>query len=342
MTINGKTIAIAFAVLYLGACVALRATMPAPTSEDRGLTFPHEPHVVGMEMECSMCHDFAEGDVSAPTHELCGVCHDIPEDNPTEETCGICHTRADYTVDPRPSALLADIQFVHTPHIDQELDCAVCHEDPDTKPLPRQPLKPFCMDCHGDTRPELNECSVCHETLTKDTIPTSRGGMAIAHGSPDVWEHVHGREARLDANFCAQCHSQENDCEECHTTQAPDSHTPVWRRKSHGLHATWDRQSCATCHEEDTCLQCHQNSEPASHRGRFGAPVNTHCVSCHMPAEQNNCTVCHEEISHPSALPSPHAFGVYPPDCARCHPGGLPTRAPHFTNSSVRCIVCHK
>lgn len=340
LKLSGKQIAIACLVLYLGACVALRVTMPAETRvTDRGILFPHAAHTE--DMDCTVCHDFGAAEPMVFDHAFCANCHEIPEDAPSPEACGLCHTREDYEVLPRERFLMADLKFEHPPHAAQEVVCSVCHPEPDSKPFFTAPAKPFCMDCHGDVRPELNECSVCHNEIDESTIPQFRLGMRIAHDAPEVWETIHGREARMDAAYCAMCHDREAFCQDCHDTNPPADHTLTWRRRTHGLMATWDRQNCSVCHEESSCLQCHQNTRPTSHRGRFGAPVNTHCASCHFPAEQNNCTVCHEDIAHPTARPSPHLFGIYPPNCAECHPGGIPTRAPHVNNSSVRCVVCH-
>lgn len=343
MNFNRKTLQLASGVaviVYVAACVALNTRAPEANRADRGFRFPHDVHIAD-GTECSTCHDFLAESPMKLDHAFCALCHEVPEEQPTAEACGYCHTRPDNSVSPRAPFLLAELKFDHRPHVEKEVACSVCHADPDARPISAQPLKAFCMDCHGEQQPSLNDCPVCHRELNVDVVPKFRRGMRLAHDAPQVWEHAHGREARVDTAFCAQCHAQEEDCEACHAVQKPMNHTVAWKRRTHGLHATWDRQSCAVCHEEDSCLKCHQNTQPDNHRGRFGAPVNTHCIQCHFPAQNTNCTVCHEEVRHRRALPSPHLFGVYPPDCARCHPGGLPTRAPHLTNSTVRCIVCH-
>ena len=75
--------------------------------------------------------------------------------------------------------------------------------------------------------------------------------------------------------------------------------------------------------------------------GSFLRGLQTHCVQCHFPERDTGCAVCHQNIEHPSARRSPHALGVFPADCARCHPGAIPDQAPHFSNSTVRCTQCH-
>lgn len=187
-----------------------------------------------------------------------------------------------------------------------------------------------------------NDCAVCHREITEETRPLFRDGARIAHDAPDLWLKLHGRESRFDPQYCAMCHDQVADCEDCHFREKPQNHTIAWRRKPHGLRAVIDPQNCAVCHEEDSCVKCHQKTEPASHRAGFGGSLNRHCVSCHMPQQDNSCTVCHERIEHRSSGRSPHSLGIYPANCAECHPGGMPHRAPHLTNNSVGCRSCHE
>ncbi len=328
---------------FLVACVMLRNQ--APDAMDRGLTFDHALHV-DQGMDCTDCHDLGVENPVSPNHDVCGMCHDIPgteapEEEADREACAMCHERPDYSVSPRAPRLSRERKFSHVPHLDAEVACTVCHDEAN-RALPKGDLMAFCMDCHEKTDPEMNACSVCHTRLSRETAPQFRRGMRIAHDAPEVWELVHGREARVDEAYCAICHEGETDCAECHRRTPPTSHTVTWRRRTHGLQAEWDRRKCAVCHEEDSCARCHGNNEPSSHRSGFGSPVNSHCVQCHFPQQDNNCTECHESIDHRQARSSPHARGVFPADCGRCHPGGLPQRAPHPLNNSVRCVVCHK
>jgi hypothetical protein len=324
--------------VFLGACVAFRAQIAGPP--DRGVRFNHALHAE-QGIGCADCHDMSTPETTIPGHDVCSICHEIPEDEPTAETCGLCHTRPDYTVDSLISRFRDEIIWSHDPHLAADVDCTTCHAEPDKRVIPPGDTMAWCMDCHGTHSPQLNECSVCHRELREDVVPKFRGDTRIAHDSPQVWQKVHGREARINEKYCSICHDVQNDCETCHRITKPDSHTMSFVRKTHGLQATWDRNKCTVCHEEDSCLKCHQNTKPTSHRGGFDSPVNSHCVQCHYPPQSTSCTVCHESIEHRSARPSPHILGIYPPNCAQCHPGGLPLQAPHIMNSTVRCIVCH-
>jgi hypothetical protein len=332
---------IATSVLF-GACASQKENA-APTAKkvDRGVKFSHA-HDAHKEIGCTDCHAIENSHAAMPTHEQCGTCHDINMDKPDEQACGFCHTRPGFEILERKPILDEEIKFSHQAHVDNKVECKTCHTNPDKAALPTTALKPFCMDCHGKVNPALNECSVCHNKITRDTVPQFRGETRIQHDAPAIWEHVHGQESRVNAAYCALCHDQQRSCDACHQQNPPQNHTISFRRRTHGLQATWDRNKCAACHEEDSCRKCHERTAPESHRGTWGGVVNSHCVSCHYPPQESNCTVCHENIEHKTAMKSPHDFGLFPARCGACHPGGNPYRAPHLMNTTVRCAWCHE
>jgi hypothetical protein len=326
-------------VLFVAACATV-STVTRRGSHDRGVNIPHPEHAE--DLECIDCHVPNETGFDWPDHEVCGMCHDIDLDNIVEEDCAVCHTNEDFEITPRPKSIHADIGFKHAPHVDNEVACTICHADPEKQFLPDGKLKPFCMDCHQKTDEKLLECSVCHTTISKATAPSFRGAVPIPHDKPAIWKKIHGREWRKDEAYCGLCHDDQIFCNDCHRLTEPDSHTVTWRQRTHGIRAEWDRAKCAVCHEEDSCLQCHQNSEPRSHRGLWGGSTNRHCQSCHFPPEQNNCTVCHEEIDHQdTAMQSPHTLGLFPAPCSSCHRTGRPGSAPHTVNGTIACQQCH-
>ncbi len=330
---------IALLAIMLGACATIGTIISSRGGHDRGHRFTHNIHE-NEGLDCDLCHELDDsGWPGMPDHDMCSVCHEIDEDNP-DDHCARCHTRPDQSIDPAAPRLSDEVRFSHQTHDDGGVECATCHADSERRALQEKNIMDWCMDCHAQTNPELNECSVCHTVLDKDVRPTSRQGIPIAHGNPQLWEKVHGRESRRDLEFCLTCHDHETSCEECHRRNPPDSHNLAWRRRSHGVRASWDRQNCAVCHEEDSCVRCHQKTTPVSHGAGWGPPHNRHCVSCHFPPSNTGCAVCHENIEHRRARISPHTLGIYG-ECSRCHPGAVPYRAPHIMNTSVRCIVCH-
>ena len=326
--------------------------------KDNGLTSLHTQHA-RENMECSTCHIWEEGIHIAPTHDMCSICHDIDEESEDKASCMFCHTRKDFSVDVFSfKRLKSELQLDHAPHEAAGVSCAECHSSNDEIPeLPKGSLKPLCMECHAALSPELeslreagappvstNECSICHTEISAEKRPLFRGDARIPHDVPEVWMKVHGFEAQFDPAYCSVCHDRPevSSCDECHQKMKPQDHTVAWRRKPHGLKAMMDRNTCAVCHEEEQCSKCHNNTKPASHRGAFDGPLNQHCISCHDSPQDSSCAVCHENIEHHTARLSPHDFGIYPPNCARCHPGGLPHRAPHLLNNTVGCRDCHQ
>lgn len=354
---EAKPIAIVLAVYFVGsvlaACTVLRENNAAPPAN--GLVMNHPVHIE-QGMDCSDCHDFAAGpEFAVAGHDTCVICHEIPENEPTAQSCRLCHTRDDHTVNPRLAWLTEEVKFDHQIHAAAEVDCMQCHADLDGGGGRRQLTMNFCMDCHagkphsGIAASDIaqaafgnNECAVCHKELDADAVPLFRDGHRIAHDSPDVWMQLHGMESHVDPRYCMICHTEQEDCQTCHQIMAPASHTPAWTRRLHGLQARWDRQSCAACHEEESCSQCHMTTAPTSHRGSFTRGMSTHCVQCHFPA-RDDCAICHESAPHFTAPASPHNgdFSI-PPNCAACHPGGIPGEPPHLLNLSSECNQCHR
>lgn len=333
---------------------------------DRGLKSGHDKHIE-QELDCTTCHAWEEGGHVVPGHELCSICHEINMDvvaaveaketvaADDKSACAFCHTRDDQSVDPLVKRMSVETIFAHGPHVDASVACMECHKTPGVIPdLPKGPLMPWCMECHTKSEPPKlengepsaafakNDCTVCHSEITAETRPKFRDGARIGHDSPDLWLKIHGHEAQFNPQYCTTCHDTVASCEDCHRREKPQSHTVAWRRKPHGLQAIIDQKNCSVCHEEDSCVKCHQKTEPASHRAGFGGSRNQHCVSCHFPPQDNSCTVCHENIEHGKARRSPHSLGIYPANCAECHPGGLPHSAPHAMNNSTNCRSCHE
>jgi hypothetical protein len=188
-----------------------------------------------------------------------------------------------------------------------------------------------CTECHASTKTS-NACGTCHREIRQDAAPQSH-----AH----TWTKMHGQAVRWptgDMNDrCSLCHT-ESTCATCHSEQAPDNHNNFWRIKGHGIAAEMDRAGCGVCHRSDTCSRCHADTMPLSHTGSFGAPHDTHCLSCHFPLADNGCVICHKGTpSHAMATPMPswHNPGM---NCRQCH--GVTQALPHVDDGSS-CTMCH-
>jgi hypothetical protein len=157
------------------------------------------------------------------------------------------------------------------------------------------------------------------------------------------WKREHGRCVRSGSDAmtdrCSLCHT-ESSCLDCHRSEPPANHTPFWLQRAHGLTASMDRANCAACHREDSCASCHAETKPRSHTAAFGAPRDTHCVSCHLPLASAGCSACHRDTqSHALAPPKPsdpvHVRGQ---NCRQCH---VPPRMLVHADNGDDCNACH-
>ena len=120
------------------------------------------------------------------------------------------------------------------------------------------PTQQICHACHQQDNP-LNapsQCRTCHET---ENLPPPE---SHALG----WTQDHAREAVLQPEHCAGCHSGWM-CAECHSRRddaSSDAHGGNWL-SVHGMAARTDPVSCEDCHQGDTCRQCH--TEPEGRQG---------------------------------------------------------------------------
>jgi len=120
------------------------------------------------------------------------------------------------------------------------------------------------------------------------------------------WMELHGAESKADPDSCLDCHENRTSCIQCHQDTEPRNHNASFKRKSHGLKAQWDRETCLTCHTEASCISCHQNSAPITHRANWGGTTddtNLHCRSgCHYPVQETTCGTCHMSSHGPVEL----------------------------------------
>jgi hypothetical protein len=296
--------------------------------------FSHQQHVVENEIECSVCHQGTDGDMSMPGHEVCSNCHEIDEANPSAE-CLLCHKAKTPNEIQEQYGVQTDVEeneivFSHKTHIYMDAKCDTCHigmSRAATSAKSAQPPLQACLGCHNDETAPLKDCSICH-------IESSP--INATHKLD--WEAQHGLESKFGNSKCMVCH-QQSSCIACHQDTKPKDHTNTFRKVTHGAEAAWNRTRCMACHQEDFCDRCHDEAQPRSHKGGWTTGPTRHCFQCHFPPGSSPCSACHEEAPHPSAPASPH-----PPfvgfDCAACHPGGIPGRAPH-PNPGVECIICH-
>ncbi|HZM01085.1 MAG TPA: cytochrome c3 family protein, partial [Planctomycetota bacterium] len=268
--------------------------------------------------------------------------------------CALCHEELDQGQPPgrrvaalfvdgrfqgaRVTAMSDEVLFSHSTHVSSGLACTVCHQGIEESEAVDDTLAvemATCVGCHERAgMPKEEECSVCHKELSPDRAPFNHA---------QAWKRRHGQTVRAEmggaANDCRLCHSDQA-CTACHLDEKPASHNLYWHGRGHGIEAAMDRESCATCHQSDSCDRCHEEAEPLSHTGAWAGTLQTHCVSCHIPVQDESCFVCHQGTpSHELAPPLPSVPPHSPAsDCRACH--GVTTPLPHVDNGD-NCVFCH-
>jgi Class III cytochrome C family len=216
-----------------------------------------------------------------------------------------------------------------------------------------------CYGCHhyNQARP-IQECKECH----------SASRIRTDLGKPDLKGARHRQ--------CVDCHlqwSHTSDCNSCHAKKRGDgSGAAAQDRKAfpkvviparkvyetssvkgklvtfmHNDHAERFGLKCIDCHQEQTCVGCHdvkkagQSPATASVAKRSGSMEELHkkCFACHAT---NSCTSCHmdrarEAFDHSKstgwALNRFHSrLG-----CRQCH-----TTSGKFVQLNTDCETCHK
>jgi hypothetical protein len=293
----------------------------------------------------------------------------------------------------------ADPEFVfpHTPHVEGEVDCKACHAAiaKDTKlearvrhvALPKK-NSDTCNGCHDDKE--------FKEKISKKEIPARTRAFSVrfshaAHlAKPGVTcQGCHtelpevGQDAppKLNMSACTSCHQHQRDfaearCTPCHV-DLKQYEKPVAAfqhagdfMKTHGQLARPTAESCAQCHEQTYCADCHSGTTaPATqailfpeavqkdfiHRGDY---VSRHMIeaganpaSCRKCHGSKFCDSCHtqQNLTQSSNIqprnPHPAGWGVVGSgdfhgtaarknivSCAACHDNGA---------ASI-CVVCHR
>ena len=255
------------------------------------------------------------------------------------------------------SETVSGIAFDHALHIEMDMDCDACHGNATTSKVGTDwllPEKAVCADCHDVD--DDGECGTCHIQADDPT------GYAAGHSPVDKFSHA----AHLDAGMdCAECHGADpsalvavpakSDCRSCHVTASdlqdcgvchsegaeyvPATHGLGWDRW-HGVEAGAEQESCANCHAQVDCQDCHSgdNVRPRSHPLNFAF---SHAVEAR--SNEMECATCHEDTQFCSSchvssqvLPMNHSRGDW---VMGGGDGGQHAMEARFEMES--CIACH-
>jgi hypothetical protein len=274
------------------------------------------------------------------------------------------------------------IIFSHDFHKQLDFDCDTCHAGvADATDLSRSylPKEATCLECHADKK-EQGECGFCHaDPKRPETYELREIASRMPHvrHKPPVAEcsRCHtalsepGKPVRTaaDHDTCLSCHGHEQQyakgsCDSCHTDLAQFATAPVASfshqgdfLRTHGEQARTSAQTCAACHDQTSCSDCHAKTaspkpsikfpeDVASnfiHRGDF---ISRHtiearadgesCAKCHG---QSFCSSCHTLNKLTSDVVDPRT--PHPPGWS--FPGARDFHGDAARRDIVSCASCH-
>jgi hypothetical protein len=154
-----------------------------------------------------------------------------------------------------------------------------------------------CTSCHVRT-----ECADCHEASSVEvTLPPALAGPVF---HPPNYLARHSAEAYGRQLECSSCHETAAFCRDCHEEvgfqpvgalgQGFHDAEPNWLLR-HGRPARQALESCATCHQQTDCLQCHSTLgafKVSPHGSDFDPQVAWEknpaiCFACHVESPVN-------------------------------------------------------
>jgi hypothetical protein len=284
----------------------------------------------------------------------------------------------------------------HSPHVEGEVDCLECHASIAKATVLENRVRHVQLPKTGQV------CSGCHEATPKLQVParTRDFGLHFNHAA-------HLARLKGEKNACLRCHTsvpeQKADeyeapsmsaCTSCHNHQQDFAaakclkcHEDLKRYekpvesfkhqgeflKLHGALARGGAESCAACHEQTFCADCHSPTtvpgkpsfvypedvkRDTIHRGdyqsRHMVDVEANPASCRKCHGSNFCLTCHEQQNlmqppgsltpprnpHPVGWATDKTSGNFHGDAARRN---IVTCAGcHDQGGASLCVTCHQ
>ena len=271
----------------------------------------------------------------------------------------------------------------HSPHVEGEVDCLECHA-----PIAKSTALEARVR-HVQLPKKSEACSGCHDAMPKLQVPSRTRDWSLNFNHA-----AHLARLKGEKNACVRCHTSLPDakdaeyaapsmsaCTSCHNHQQEfvaakclGCHQDLKRYpkpvesfkhagnflKLHGGLAKGGAESCAACHEQTFCADCHSPTTAAGkptlifpeaverdliHRGdylaRHQVDVQANPASCRKCHGSNFCKTCHEQESPKQLLGSTVVQG-------NPHPAGWDTNkaSGHFHGDAARrnivaCAGCH-
>jgi len=274
---------------------------------------------------CSTCHVNAASVPAIQSLEPDPRVAAIVSERPVTYPIPASHAASDWQ-ERHSEAARANIATCATCHTQQS--CRSCHVSPPPDPIPelapgraqassvhqaqgvvlvRQPpsnhTATFAEDHKALAAAATTTCATCHTqdqciTCHLESEALSTPGEPVGRYHPENFVMQHSAPSFGQAVECATCHNPEAFCRDCHTGQGLATSgridTGFHNRKStwifgHGQAARQGLETCATCHSQRDCLQCHSalgGRRVSPHGPGFDAetmksksPVM--CLACH-------------------------------------------------------------
>jgi hypothetical protein len=284
----------------------------------------------------------------------------------------------------------------HSPHVDGDVACKECHASVARARTLENRVRHVQLPKKGES------CSGCHDVVPKLQIParTRDFGLNFSHAA-------HLGRLKGEKNACVRCHTSlpeqkaaeydgpsMNSCTSCHNhaqefaaADCLGCHQDLKRyekpvesfkhqgefMKLHGALARGGAESCAACHEQTFCADCHSaTTAPGrpglvypedvkrdfNHRGdyqsRHGVDVEANPASCRKCHGSSFCLTCHEQQNliqpptssvlprnaHPVGWGTDKASGNFHGDAARRNI--VSCAGCHDQGAASVCVLCHK
>jgi hypothetical protein len=260
-------------------------------------------HSAQSKQSCESCHgDLTKVDLATtadlPTMSSCLTCHTKGAE---QRHCNDCHLS-------RTGGLL-ETTFPHGSLVPRRSNLGDEHGPVFAKDHRQQASRAdaTCGACH-----DQSECQDCHQGVVKP-LDFHQGNYLL----------VHATEAKRGRPDCSACHRAQTFCVGCHERSGLGTrgdtqfnsvdpnrqfHPPGWSSRTAGtnLHAGAARRnitSCASCHREEDCLDCHSaetgqtlraSPHPAGWRGSLRCKMldrgnRRMCLRCHITEDELGC-----------------------------------------------------
>lgn len=306
-----------------------RVTWTGPARASSNVVFDHSEHAALLAAggdpapSCASCHNEPGGGRMGVADSIqlgtCWSCHAHEARSHFQDAdCAVCH-------EPLSDTGFGARRVADLPTPADHLTGAFLPEDHGTA-AERDVGR--CATCH--TRERCVACHVDTDRASIEAMPSAGPGLEL----PPAVVHYNRPATHVDAGWfsehplqasraqCATCHTSD-DCAACHvqplpevarslpsrreaiapgvglTVRAPESHGRAFFMQAHPTLAAADERSCAVCHRESFCVDCHDapmggGYHPPSFMSRHAADAfgrDTDCSNCHNA--QVFCRECH-------------------------------------------------